>query len=248
MVCTIDPYRVCPLELRIGCASGRPPRSDALVQIDDAVEQQWLSGQFPGPENFWIGLVQDLSDPSCTPNCEPDGGWGWSTGAELEYTNWAPGEPNNNHPDSEERGVMNAFSTGLWADFPEVASIPLRGIIELSTVLDFDCNSNGVEDECESDVDTDGLIDACDNCPDDPNPDQEDFDADGIGDVCDPDIDDDGVPNAEDACDYTPLGRTPILDPGSPLYGTLLGDLDGDCDCDLEDYALLQADFTGPNG
>lgn len=36
-----------------------------------------------------------------------------------------------------------------------------------------------------SDLDGDGLDDACDNCPDDANPDQADGDGDGVGDVCD---------------------------------------------------------------
>jgi len=36
------------------------------------------------------------------------------------------------------------------------------------------------------DTDGDGVFDARDNCPDDPNPDQADFDGDGLGDVCDP--------------------------------------------------------------
>ncbi len=39
------------------------------------------------------------------------------------------------------------------------------------------------------DTDGDGIVDALDNCPLDPNPDQADADADGIGDVCDPNDD-----------------------------------------------------------
>ncbi len=96
-------------------------------------------------------------------------------------------------------------------------------------ICDNDCNTNNVPDDCEPDFDVDALIDDCD-----------------------PDIDNDGVPNEQDVCDYTPWsaiqnGRV-ILDPGDPLYGTIRGDLDGDCDCDLEDYAIVQQDFTGPNG
>lgn len=36
------------------------------------------------------------------------------------------------------------------------------------------------------DTDEDGVIDARDNCPEDPNPNQDDADGDGLGDVCDP--------------------------------------------------------------
>ena len=111
-----------------------------------------------------------------------------------------------------------------------------------------DCNTNGVPDDCESDSDDDYVIDDCDNCPEIYNPDQADFDGDGLGDACDDDIDDDGVPNEEDACDYTPPGANIVTDSEDCLYGTLRCDQDRDCDCDLADYALFQADFTGPNG
>ncbi|MCX5744311.1 MAG: hypothetical protein NT062_17615 [Proteobacteria bacterium] len=36
------------------------------------------------------------------------------------------------------------------------------------------------------DEDLDGLVDGCDDCPADPNPDQKDTDRDGVGDACDP--------------------------------------------------------------
>ena len=74
-----------------------------------------------------------------------------------------------------------------------------------------DCNTNGVPDKCEVDTDGDGVIDPCDNCPNDDNEDQTDGDNDGVGDLCDncpldentgqADEDDDGV---GDACDNCP--------------------------------------------
>ena len=49
------------------------------------------------------------------------------------------------------------------------------------------------------DYDSDGVLNADDNCPDTPNAQQIDTDGDGAGDVCDDDIDGDGVSNEEDA-------------------------------------------------
>jgi hypothetical protein len=51
-------------------------------------------------------------------------------------------------------------------------------------------------------VDSDGdlLCDVDDNCPNSPNPTQDDLDADGAGDACDDDDDGDGVPDLLDNC------------------------------------------------
>jgi hypothetical protein len=110
---------------------------------------------------------------------------------------------------------------------------------------DGDFNCDGTVDTVDvtilNDSDGDGVEHEADNCPGDFNPDQQEFDGDGLGDACDDDIDDDGVANEADVCDFTPLGADARPD------GSTTGDLDGDCDVDLRDHAILQENFTAPN-
>lgn len=54
------------------------------------------------------------------------------------------------------------------------------------------------------------------------------------------DLDGDGVPDNVDACCNTPTGAS-VDATGRPI-----GDLDGDCDVDLADHALLAGNLTGP--
>ncbi|MHC4695198.1 MAG: FG-GAP repeat protein [Planctomycetota bacterium] len=61
-----------------------------------------------------------------------------------------------------------------------------------------DCNDNGVPDECEPDDDGDGVIDACDGCPDDPNKTEPGICGCGLDDNTDSDGDD--VPDCFDEC------------------------------------------------
>jgi hypothetical protein len=85
----------------------------------------------------------------------------------------------------------------------DCANGPNCGAVYVFAVRSPDCNCNGEADLCEADVDSDSVIDVCDNCTNAANPLQEDVDADGLGDVCDncpnhansnqADCDDDGV-------------------------------------------------------
>ena len=98
----------------------------------------------------------------------------------------------------------------------EVTCDPFEGAAnELCNGLDDDCNGETDEDFLDSDGDGtpdcmtddddgDGVPDGPDNCPFDPNPEQEDNDYDTIGDLCDPDDDNDQVP---DEADCAPLNK-----------------------------------------
>lgn len=56
----------------------------------------------------------------------------------------------------------------------------------------------------DPDADADGVPDATDNCPNEPNAGQEDGDQDGVGDACDTDWDNDNVLNEQDNCPLVP--------------------------------------------
>ena len=63
-----------------------------LVTINDQAEMDWLLNNLTW-DRPWIGGWQDPLDPGYS---EPGGGWVWVTGEPMTYTNWIPGEPNDN--------------------------------------------------------------------------------------------------------------------------------------------------------
>jgi hypothetical protein len=118
-----------------------------LAAINSQAEQDFLVSTFvvpstPGGDRqpFWIGLTDVNHSPII-------GGAGqnfqWTTGEPFTYSNWNPGEPNNNTGNewyvafNFHYGVNQSNTPGTWNDTTDVGSVPpnpYRGIIEIAGV------------------------------------------------------------------------------------------------------------------
>jgi hypothetical protein len=95
-----------------------------------------------------------------------------------------------------------------------------------------DSDGDGLGDDCDQDLDGDGVNNGRDNCPEVPNPDQLDFDLDDRGNACDPDADNDFIFDDSDNCPNYP--------------NTDQQDTDGDGVGDVcEDPSAIDSDFDG---
>ncbi len=89
-----------------------------LTAIGDAGENNWLDATFGITSWFWIGFTDQASE----------GDWLWTTGEPVTYTNWNPGEPNNEGGSENWAGMVWPQNPG-WNDFPELYR--MYGVVEV---------------------------------------------------------------------------------------------------------------------
>ncbi|MBC7771635.1 MAG: hypothetical protein H7210_03995 [Pyrinomonadaceae bacterium] len=100
-----------------------------LVTINNANENSFLTSSFGAVlgAGAWIGLSDALVEGVFT----------WASGEPLAYSNFAPGEPNNQ---GNEDYVSITFPSGRWNDLPQEAACTLTrySIIEVPTPVQID--------------------------------------------------------------------------------------------------------------
>lgn len=86
-----------------------------LLTITSAAEQDFITNSVVGagnPGEFWLGGV------------EIGGNWTWVTGETWSYTNWNPGEPNDNYgPNTENYLATWGSNTWKWNDEGNLGNI-----------------------------------------------------------------------------------------------------------------------------
>jgi hypothetical protein len=108
-----------------------------LATIRSSDENQWIMTAFAGGAPYWIGIYQLPGSQ------EPDGGYVWSSGEPVAYTNWMQGEPSD-QGGVEDFGMLVMAWGGKWNDAPDVPGDGLKyGIVEVvpepSSILALSC-------------------------------------------------------------------------------------------------------------
>ena len=183
-------------------ADGVPDIQDNCPLDANAGQSDWDGdgvGDVCDPDDDNDGVIDEADcgpfDPDTNPdadevcdgidnNCDGDVDSEFPDFDEDGFSNCVdPDDDNDGDPDISD---CEPFDSAYHANAPElcdgVDNNCKLGIDEGYADLDDD----GIADCVDPDKDGDGLLDELDNCPNHPNPEQNDLDGDGLGDECDP--------------------------------------------------------------
>jgi hypothetical protein len=130
-------YQVVAIEGGFSHAEARAEarlRGGYLASLTTQAEDEWVYANLSAYDR-WIGGIQNVNAPDYA---EPAGGWAWSTGEAMDYTNWSGNGPDNNKNSGPEEEFTHYCCDGKWNDIYEVdqsGTISRKQMIVEYTVL-----------------------------------------------------------------------------------------------------------------
>jgi len=188
-------------------------------------------------QGSWEGYGNVNADPLFVRNPDPglDGSWGTADDdyGDLHLQNGSPcinaGDPNGDYTgqtDMDDEVRVQQCRVDIGVD-----ETPYIGL---------DCNSNGTADACEASLDSDGVPDECDVCPN--TVPGSPVDQNGCPPMIPGDYDHDGDVDVSDLADFEWCASGPAI----PYTGDCSkADFDNDNDVDVSDFGVFQRCLSG---
>lgn len=100
-----------------------------LVTLTSPEEEAWVRATFSSTEGYWIGFTRSRAYGALERR------WKWISGEPVDYTNWAPGHPDDAYP-PQDFAMMNWGGENGWDDHGRTgpaSAYPYGAVFEIGT-------------------------------------------------------------------------------------------------------------------